>query len=61
MSADFEVEIVFSGKVLLTTQNLPLVIELLTTATAILARSCALSGRSRLIQFYFCRSRDRQL
>ncbi|MEG3861203.1 hypothetical protein [Microcoleus sp. herbarium12] len=52
MRADFEIEIVFYGKVLLTTQNLPLVTEWLTTATAILARSRALSGRSRLIEYH---------
>ncbi|MCZ0900349.1 hypothetical protein ON021_10620 [Microcoleus sp. HI-ES] len=42
MSADFEVEMVLVGKVLLITRNLPLATEFLTTATAILARSGAL-------------------
>jgi hypothetical protein len=42
MSADLEVEMVLVGKVLLKTLNLSLVIEFLTTATAILARSGAL-------------------
>ena len=42
MSADFEVEMVVVGKVLLRTRNLSLVIEFLTTATVILARSRAL-------------------
>ena len=42
MSADFEVEMVLVGKVLLITRNLPLATKFSTTATAILARSGAL-------------------
>ncbi len=42
MSADFEVEMVLVGQVLLRVRNLSLVIEFLTTAIAILARSSAL-------------------
>ncbi|MBD1828559.1 hypothetical protein NDI47_22150 [Microcoleus vaginatus GB1-A2] len=42
MSADFEVEMVLVGKVLLRVRNLSLVIEFVTTAIAILARSSAL-------------------
>ncbi|MCY7382821.1 MAG: hypothetical protein LH628_09640 [Microcoleus sp. CAN_BIN18] len=47
MSADFEVEMVLVGNLLLRTYNLPLVIEFLTTATVILARSCALGTGDR--------------
>ncbi|MEG4233508.1 hypothetical protein QUA40_15530 [Microcoleus sp. Pol11C3] len=39
MSADFEVEMVLVGKVLLITRSLPLATEFLRTATVILARS----------------------
>ncbi len=46
MSADFEVEMVLFGKVLLRTRNLPLVREFLTAATAILARPVALGTRT---------------
>ena len=46
MSADFEVEMVLVGEVLLITRNLPLVTEFLTTFTAILARSVALGTRA---------------
>ena len=42
MSADFEVEMVLVGQVLLRVRNLSLVIEFVTTAIAILARSSAL-------------------
>ncbi|MEG4089124.1 hypothetical protein QUA27_00110 [Microcoleus sp. Pol14C6] len=42
MSADFEVERVLVGKVLLITRNLLVATEYSTTATAILARSRAL-------------------
>jgi hypothetical protein len=46
MSADFEVEMVLVGEVLLITRNLLLVREFLTTSTAILARSVALGTRA---------------
>ncbi|MDP8934021.1 MAG: hypothetical protein M3N42_07715 [Cyanobacteriota bacterium] len=42
MSTDFEVEMVLVGQVLLRVRNWSLVIEFLTTAIAILARSSAL-------------------
>jgi len=53
MSADFEVEMVLVGNLLLRTYNLPLVIEFLTTATAILARSVTLGTRAiELLQYH---------
>ncbi len=54
MSADFEVEMVLVGNLLLRTYNLALVIEFLTTATAILARSVTLGTRAiDLLQHHF--------
>lgn len=53
MSADFEVEMVLVGEVLLITRNLRLVTEFLTTSTDILARSVALGTRAiELLQYY---------
>jgi hypothetical protein len=53
MSADFEVEMVLVGEVLLITRNLRLVTEFLTTSTDILARSVALGTRAiGLLQYY---------
>ena len=46
LNADFEVEMVLVGNLLLRTYNLPLVIEFLTIATAILARSVTLRTRA---------------
>ena len=52
MSADFEVEMVLVGEVLLITRNLLLVTEFLTTSTDILARSVALGTRAiELLQY----------
>ncbi|MEG5060037.1 hypothetical protein QUB60_22730 [Microcoleus sp. A2-C5] len=43
---------VLVGNLLLRAYNLPLVIEFLTAATAILARSRALGGRSRFWSYF---------